>query len=433
LVSLASLAGCAVGSDTSSIPRDAALGFDAGSQRFDASAGLGDSSAQDAGPSYDASVADGGAAVDGAWGVPMGYEGGPCVRTDGGQTPACADPADVCFDWSTPHALNPISSCIRPCTHDADCASSPSGHLCAAVRWDMKACVDHSVGLGEKIELSLRNADVLTGCAAPYVAVPPSAGSRLLALADDEASCGLRCAQSADCPLAVPYCSLGATTSTGARNGLCQVRRAERGARCSRSRATAMCETARSPNMACIDLGLSDGDASMSAATEGNCVELCTSSSPTCVPGDLGQRPTCSFGFFASQTLGVCSDQCTPFPDGCLGPGSPPVAGETAAGMNCFAFGANPAMPSALLCIDISQRNNLLHPWDFQSTPMVCESEELRCPHGTQCAEIMGPNGTPSSACLYGCSTRTASITCARAGLASCQVDPSGIGGFCSP
>jgi hypothetical protein len=393
------------------------------------------SHARDAGAGSDAEAVDaaGAASPDGGWAAPHGEEGGPCV-VDGGVQGGCVDPRNVCIDWSPPRTTNPVSSCIRPCATDADCAASSAGHICAAVRFDLKACVDHTVGLGGKIETSSRDGHVMTGCAPPDIAVPPLAGSRLLALDDDEASCGERCSRNSDCPATVPFCSLGAITSTGpvSASGLCQVRRAERGARCSRARATAMCDTTHSVNMVCLDLMLGDGDTSPDAMDAGNCVEICTSARPSCAIQDpLHTAPVCTFGFFASNQLGVCSDGCTPFPESCTGPGSPPVAGDTAAGMNCALFGGTPVTPVASLCIDISQKNNILLPWDFRSTAMECRGQELRCPHGTSCATVTSSGGQMSSACLFGCSTATGTVTCAAQSL-TCHASSSSLG-FCTP
>src|SRR5262249_12005690 len=150
----------------------------------------------------------------------------------------------------------------------------------------------------------------------PLQAVHRLSGSLLLELADDQASCGRRCTNDHECTGVAPTCTVGVVSSTAApANGVCTVRKAGKGARCSLRSIIESCDTGASKNMVCTDLALQDGDNMSDADKFGVCVELCDMVDMHCraLP-DAKHTPTCELGFFNDPELGICDDGCSAFP-----------------------------------------------------------------------------------------------------------------------
>jgi hypothetical protein len=286
----------------------------------------------------------------------------------------------------------------------------------------------------------------MTGCQAPLEAVHRLAGSLLLELEDDQASCGRRCATDGECTGTAPTCTPGVFSSSVAAaasgpasgpSGACTVRRAEKGARCSMRSIIGACDVSVSPNLICTDLGLENGDNMDPMNKYGVCAEICDMVDQVCrLAPDPGHRPTCQFGFFNDPMLGVCSDKCSAFPDDCTGPGSAPQAGDMARGSRCVPFvgGGTLDAPDQSFCVDVEQHGPLLSAYDFHTQPATsCDRNWIACPDETICV-AMASSGV--SVCVYGCSAAGGGKTgCEGTGLPSCKPD-FGTGthaGICEP
>lgn len=355
---------------------------------------------------------------------------------------SCMDPTNQCVTWSVRGSTTLVATCVRPCRNNADCANSPVGHVCANVALDDKACVSAAVATeGRRVDLSVLNGHMMEGCADPLQAIPKVTPSTILiGLEYDQASCALRCNSASDCSAVSPFCSLGVFTSTGTRGGrgICQVRRAGKGAKCSVVAANEMCDATSNKNMLCIDLGFndSDNDASMEKKY-GVCTETCDRQQLGCpARADEMHVASCKFGYFMDQTLGLCSDDCSSFPDNCLGPGSPPPLGGTGQGANCLQVRRGTGtieMPELNLCVDVEQQRSLYAPYNFMMPPAVsCDKNEISCPHGTSCIGLSDLSMT--SACIYGCNRMGTPNGCP-AMFPACAADfgPMTRAGVCKP
>ncbi|MCK6547956.1 hypothetical protein L6R52_19045 [Myxococcota bacterium] len=375
-------------------------------------------------------------------GVPdmTNMEGYSCTpgATDQG---SCVDATNVCVTWSPESFETQISTCIRPCETDMDCTNSPVGQVCANITIGIqggvvvgaKGCVASTVGEGQTASASLRNGGPLTGCAEPYQAYPWYLGSLLFSLEDDQASCGLPCGSDMDCTNGrpntnTPFCNRGILNPETATvtPGICSVRAAGKGSLCSQSSVIEMCDTSESSNVVCVDLGLTEAHNQTAGTAYGYCLEICDQMNPTCTLRNevTGQTAAaCEFGFFTSPTLGLCDDNCSSFPENCTGAGSTPPAGGTNNGMNCAQFGQSFDAPEQGLCLEISQTEELIAPWDFMTAPAFpCADDAHRCPNGTNCIPVdLGAAGQ-TSACVYGCSTTTSTTGCENAaGFPTCN------------
>jgi hypothetical protein len=370
----------------------------------------------------------------------VNMEGGAC-SPDGTPKGSCLDDANVCTTWSPPMSTDLIATCTRPCMSDADCGGSTVGHVCASVELDQKACVASVTGEGERVDVSLSHGRPMTGCRAPLQAVHRLYGSLLLDLEDDQASCGRRCASDGECTGAAPTCTLGVFSSTAAAagpEGVCTVRRAGKGARCSLRSIIEACDTSLSKNMVCTDLGLQDADNQGDANKYGLCVEICDMTDMTCrASADGAHTASCEFGFFNDKDLGICDDRCRAFPDDCTGMGSPPAAGDTARGARCIPFRGSGTIdrPEQSLCLDVAQRGALLPAYDFKTAPASsCQGNPLACPDETIC--IGADPSTGSAVCAYGCTTMGGGPSgCESTGLSTCKQDfgTDTTAGICEP
>lgn len=331
---------------------------------------------------------------------------------------SCADADLQCVEWSLPQSMTKVSTCVRPCTASADCADEMTNRVCASVLLEQKACVSGTVGEGEVAELSLRRGGPMSGCAEPLEAFPWYVGSLLFALEDDQASCGRRCRVAGDCRTPTPFCSTGVLTSTP--SGVCQVRKAAKGALCSQRSVIEMCDSSETEDVVCVNLGLTEADNRPLERELGHCLEVCTMDRPVCATrSDPRLSATCELGFFSNETLGVCDDNCTAFPDGCSGAGSDAAEGGNARGSTCVQFGAAFDAPDQALCIDIAQEGELFSAWDFMAPPAApCADNAYRCPDRTTCTTVdLGAQQT--SACVYGCDTMTGA-GCEGTGFPTC-------------
>jgi hypothetical protein len=369
----------------------------------------------------------------------VNMEGGACSPSDTPQG-SCLDASNVCKAWNAAMAADVVASCIRPCMSDGDCAASPVGHVCATVDRDEKACVSMALGEGQRVDTSLSHMRPMTGCQSPLQAVHRLSGSLLLDLDDDQASCGRACSADGECTGTAHTCTLGvlsSSTAPGQLSGICTIRRAGKGARCSTRSIIGACDTGLSQNMVCTDLGLEDADNQGDADKFGLCVEICDMVDTTCrATPDGAHMPKCEFGFFNDQTLGICDDRCNAFPDNCTGMGSPPSPGDTARGAHCIPFRGSGSfdMPDQALCIDVEQHGATLPIYDFKTTPAAsCDQNTIACPDKTVCVGADPASGF--SVCVYGCTTSGGTSGCEATGFPTCKADLGNAtkAGICEP
>jgi hypothetical protein len=350
----------------------------------------------------------------------QGQEGGACMLSKSPQG-SCADPSNVCMDWTPPAEQSQLATCILPCKTDADCGRSKIGSVCASVSTGTTACVSSAFGEGERADVSLLHGRPMTGCQLPLEAIHRLDGSLLLDLDFDQASCATPCTADASCSAMSPVCVPITSTVSGAHS-ICMARHAGKGAKCSLFTATHMCDLGLSPNMICADLGLSNADQMMEQHV-GACVELCDMMDMACrAKADTLHTSVCEYGFFSDATLGICDDKCSAFPDDCTGPGSPPLPGDQARGARCIPFRGNGTVdkPDQALCIDVEQHGDLLPVWDFATAPSIsCETNTIACPDRTTC--IGADPNTGLSVCVYGCSTTQTPNGCDGTGHTMCH------------
>jgi hypothetical protein len=229
---------------------------------------------------------------------------------------------------------------------------------------------------------------------------------------------------------AAPTCTQAVFTSTLAvatKKGLCTLRKAGKGAKCSEIRGTEICDTSQSQAFVCLDIGFNDAD-NMAVVNMnekyGVCLEICDTMVMTCAAkADTAHTGTCKFGFFTSPTLGLCSDSCSAFPNNCIGHGSTAPAGEMARGASCFQFrGMNGTvdMPEESLCLDVDQTGTLFTPFtNLASMPPAvgCSTNAISCPVNTTC---IGLDQQMHTGCVYGCNTTTATSGCSGTGTSTC-------------
>jgi hypothetical protein len=262
----------------------------------------------------------------------------------------------------------------------------------------------------------------MTGCKPPLLAVHRLDGSLLLDLDYDQGSCAMPCATDNDCTTLSPACVSMTSTAASSGQSVCMVRHAAKGASCSLFAANEMCDLGLSRNMICADLGLSNAE-QMSDRHVGVCVELCDAREMRCrARPDAQHEPACEYGFFSDMGVGICDDNCSAFPDDCVGPGSRPAAGNQARGMNCIPFPGSGTIdaPDQALCIDVAQKGAVFPIYDFQGAPSAsCDTDVIACPHQTSC--VSGDPFTTGSVCVYGCTTSRMPDGCDGTGHNTCR------------
>jgi len=349
----------------------------------------------------------------------------PPPRTAGTEGYACEkDPitsAELCDEGlecyrmsSTSETDNPISICVRRCESDDECAASTIGNnLCREIRYGRDACVSGEAEEGEIAELSMRRGGPMTGCSsdrsagdAYLVGISYWAGSGLWQMEHDQSSCVRKCSvdDASDCTEKFPYCNAPFFTDG---EGACSAGYKRPGAQCSRLNGTDMCsqDDDYDGSLVCWDYLGSHED-----PTIGQCMQLCSISMQDCkTTHDATQTPRCiDMGISSTNPdRGMCSDECTRYPDNCAG------TGVHGAGQNCaYGFLRSSTVstidnPDISFCWDIEPP--VLGLWENGSTFDNCYTKRFSCPDGAHC-ETNGFQG-PRGGCFMGCTTATTSST----------------------
>jgi hypothetical protein len=400
-------------------PKDAGAGDDAGvhpDATDEADASLPDAAEIDSG-APDTGVPDAGFPPDtgadaGMSLCPDGMEG--CLCGLGGM---CSDQGLACLDSSG--GLVPPQDrtflCVRPCQIDDDCLNDPVGNrICRAVFGATKGCVSAEVVEGEIATISRLSGGAMTGCEDGTIGIPPFVGLRL---PEDQVSCGRPCTPGVmsgpgACTPTYPACNDGFLNSP-ATPGLCMARRAGPGDTCSRSSVVGLCDNTV-PNLACIGIPYSILDpADPSPMPDpGMCMQSCDLGAPDCAASDdPGAGPaTCRQVTTMNPMVGVCSNDCSFFPNDCQRPG---------------AFGEGTTCTRELffeMGFPVTFCFNVMPPpiaeWNFGAPPiercMTSTGGEARCEAGTICADD-GAGGV----CVRPCKTSTPT---------GCEMDPAGNG-----
>ena len=148
------------------------------------------------------------------------------------------------------------------------------------------------------------------------------------------------------------------------------------------------------------------------------CTQLCgdTDGDPaTEAVGCLAQAenlpvPRCALGGFVNPNLGICSDNCTAFPNNCAHP-APSGGGG---GNSCFPIDGPLAAPSTALCLATETSTTVLPIYNVNglfenpSLPPTsaenCAGRENQCPADSFCWVLRTESDRPSIAgCVYGC------------------------------
>lgn len=377
----------------------------------------------------------------------MNAEGHQCIPDNAGGKGSCSDPNAICSTWGVDQNNAPFATCMILCQTDADCAASKTGNTKCGLGVVPKVegnniavsfrnmCVSAVLQEGQLASFDALNTDdngaplPMTGCAADLLPIPNqdlAVGSIFVPLFNyfaDQGSCGRLCMSNADCKNpAAPVCSspwigLSSDTSTATQNfGNCVARKAGKGAQCSFVNVTKMCDPAQ--GLVCIGVVPMDADNTRDKDSYGQCTELCTAQAKCKVQVQPSLPPACLTGLFkADPTLGLCSDNCTSFPDNCTHDASAPPPGGTARGMSCQEV-PNTRTPSVAyqkpiisLCTDVEQVGPVLPAYTGSGAATGdCFLNFTACPHGTFC-DTQGSANTNKGACFYGCSTTTATAS----------------------
>jgi hypothetical protein len=342
----------------------------------------------------------------------QGTEGCPCDTAG-----MCAMGLD-CVDWPMAGQNDPqIRTCVRTCANEGECAMSTVGQLCSNFFLGDGVggiCVASEVAVGQTCRGSKRvRGTTVVGCTGDNTCLTNQVGG-------DEGVCAQLCVVSTSTPTGgcmapTPYCSPQASglviTSTQGEMvpvGVCTVAAIPVGARCSQADITRACDTATTAgDVGCVGLpGLPQG--------EGFCVEFCRLANNTCQTRDPGTGPfECVPAIPNNMTFGVCSAECTQFPDICSG------RGTVGAGTTCsneLAFQG--AMQGMTFCLEnqlpaLEEARFRVNGATMQIEPIMGSGENCvgengepyRCPDGTACFETQaGAQGF----CFRGCTTSTA-------------------------
>lgn len=338
---------------------------------------------------------------------PGAGEGERCRST----SPACADGL-TCLNLSPIEAEDPVVVCLAQCRINADCSGStldPPAETCDP---SFGVCVQELVPEGGVADLFRETDDqILKGCefgAQPYV------GAQFGLALDSEFSCVRPCASNDDCSTrGIETCNVNRGLLNSQFTGLCARGPGLAGAACSSRDATRSC-TLDFDNRGLVFCLDSFRQSFNQGPGAGICTAFCgdidnDDATPleACRPQREGEAaPRCQTGNFNNPDFGVCSDDCSAFPNSCSG-------GATA----CFPFPGF-EVPELARCLEVETATTSPLPvYDpsrlLRTTPMPptpeddCSGRENECPRDSFCVILDQDitTGDPTlGGCMYGCS-----------------------------
>lgn len=342
--------------------------------------------------------------------------GCPCVPDDMMPQGSCLAAEHVCIQWSDPGAPV-VATCVRPCTAEMNGDMECMGELVAgkmnrpASLCRSGTCREEEVMDGDDCVAAAPGGERLSGCRPASLCI--------FGLSDSQytGSCGRRCATGADCAAPNPICNPLVLNST-VTPGICSDKLRGLGSMCRSSDITGICDTRAQfsdggSKLFCFEIFTPEGT--------GQCFEVCDVRNPVnerCIASvDATRDPVCKTGLFQSPDFGLCSDECSVFPENCAAPGS------EALGQNCtgdIGFQGLEGVDFSW-CLDVVPP--VIREWDFEPANLVdCganEGDQFRCEHGSFCLPLGG--GTPLSGCIRGCNA-LAGTTTTGPQLSGCQL-----------
>lgn len=325
---------------------------------------------------------------------PAGAEGCACAAG------SCAPGLD-CLRWAAAAGAPFNETCARRCVLSSDCASSAVGRACLAYeaqRELVTICARRSARPGEACSASRLTTPEVVGCAAQETCLTHMAS-------ETQGQCRQLCEvtiadPTGGCPFPAEVCSpeaAGNVASSPVASGACIPAGPRAGQRCSAVDPARYCDL-RLGLLSCVTLPNQD-------PSEGFCIELCRLADGRCAAYDPGLGPFRCVDAAGDREYGVCSADCSRFPDTCASPG-------IGLGSTCSGHYSIDARPNTFnLCLDVQRpvlRESFLQdgPGGVVVIPGdACAGfagEPYRCPDGTFCDVDRG-NGL----CLRGCTTAT--------------------------
>jgi hypothetical protein len=284
--------------------------------------------------------------------------------------------------------------------------------------------VAREVADGQICDRSKRNASPMAGCkpGASCIAGPITTtdATGKTVVIPDQGSCGVPCGATQPCAPPNAYCNPNILNST-ATPGICSLTQLKAGAVCGQQDITRYCDRSKdtmTTGAACI--GTPDN-----APNDGVCVELCdpTQHPDTCptTATNPGKPSACKAIMPGMPRLGVCSDECTRFPNSCSGMG----IGSGAECSTPLRFGTTSTIPAAF-CVDVQAPTSMQwntptamsHPGCGAMGGPMQPGDPLHCPSGTFCFQVNNGGNVVDEGCVRGCTTSTA----VAAGVRGCQV-----------
>jgi hypothetical protein len=263
-------------------------------------------------------------------------------------------------------------------------------------------CVSAEVADGQICNESKRNTMPMTGCKPGASCIRGPITDQNNNVIPDQGSCGRVCGAAVPCAAPNTYCNPNVLNST-TTNGVCAVAKLAAGAVCGQEDITRFCDRSHdtmTTGLACI--GMPDN-----APNDGICVELCdpTHHPDTCpaTSTNPGRAAVCKAVIPGMATVGVCSDECTRYPNNCTGQG----IGNGAECSPPLIFGQTSTVPASF-CVDV--QTPVLMQWlkpgmNFPGCGTM-QGDQLHCPSGTYCEEQADNTGKlVTHGCIRGCST----------------------------
>ncbi|MBX2812749.1 MAG: hypothetical protein KTR25_13110 [Myxococcales bacterium] len=332
--------------------------------------------------------------------APVG-EGGLCVPG----ADQCREElgcVDVSLPLTSPDQRTGV--CLTECTADGDCDGSslePTAAICSA----NGVCVQELVSEGEIASLDIGvHSRAIQDC-------PPDTVRFVgfqFGLSPGEYSCVRPCANSDECTTAeYNFCNLnsGRLDEPQAPPGICsQGDLRQAGSPCSTRDASKACslDIVEQGYLVCDDLFAQYYAQELGS---GVCLQVCgdvDNNPETAVLECQNQnpdttQPTCDYDFLASPVLGLCSDNCSGYPNSC----------NNTSTTSCVPFlamcvEAEINATDILTIYDVAKLR--LEPPEPPSPDANCAGRENHCPANSFCGILDSGNGTPIlGACVLGC------------------------------